>query len=107
LKSLETQLKSQENFIPIDELEILLRRYVVHEEDSIRMLENDPEINPHKQEFLAIHHKNLELYQEMLSGVRPYAPVPLIIEIMDIRKSIDDIDTTLTSLQDNNNVDYV
>jgi hypothetical protein len=98
LSILEKQLALRQSALTKDELEATLRPQMDFEIERINLLEAKKRLDTDEQETLAIHRNNLKIYQEMLSGQRPYAPLALVNQVTSQEQAIQDIDNRLASL---------
>ena len=92
------ELALQHSGLTQDQLQITLRPQMDFEIDKINRLEAKKPLDIANQELLAIHHENLRIFQEMLSGQRPYAPLHLVNSVTMEEQAIQEIDTRLASL---------
>jgi hypothetical protein len=92
---LEKQLALRQSALTKDELETTLRPQMDFELEKITALEGKQRLDADEQERLTIHRNNLNIYQEMLSGQRPYAPLSLINQVARQEQAIQDIDNRL------------
>ena len=81
-----------------DELETTLRPQIDFEIEKINILEAKKRLDRNDQQRVAIHRNNLKIYQEMLAGQRPYAPLFLVNAITSEEQAIQDIDSRLANL---------
>ena len=95
---LEQQLALQQSALTPDALQRTLRPQMDFELEKIKMLETKKRLDPDEHELLAIHRNNLHIYQEMLSGQRPYAPLHLVNSVTSQEQAIREIDNRLASL---------
>jgi hypothetical protein len=75
--------------LPKEQLQTLLQPHMKAEQEKIQSLEGKERLDSTEQRLLAIHHHNLELYQQILTGERPYAPLELLNQINDHYTAID------------------
>jgi hypothetical protein len=94
----EKQLALRQSALTKDELETTLRPQLDFEKERINLLETKKHLDGNDQETLAIHRNNLKIYQEMLAGQRPYAPLALVNQVISQEQAIQDIDNRLVSL---------
>lgn len=92
---LEKQLALRQSALTKDELETTLRPQMDFELEKITALEEKHRLDTDEQERLAIHRNNLNIYQEMLSGQRPYAPMSLVNQVASQEQAIQEIDNRL------------
>jgi hypothetical protein len=95
LNRLEEQLAMQPSALPIDALQAILQPQISYEQEKLRSLEAKGKLDPHEQKLLAVHRRNLELYQQMLAGERPYAPMHLLNQIIHEEQALKEIDADL------------
>lgn len=95
---LEQVLALQQSALTQDQLQITLRPQMDFELDQINRLKAKKRLDTADEELLAIHHNNLRIYQEMLSGQRPYAPLHLVNSVTLEEQAIQEIDNRLASL---------
>jgi hypothetical protein len=95
---LEQQLALQQSALTPEALQMSLRPQIDFELEKIKMLENKKRLDPDEHKLLAIHRNNLQIYQEMLSGQRPYAPLHLVNSVTSQEQAIREIDARLASL---------
>jgi uncharacterized protein (UPF0335 family) len=92
------ELALQHSGLTQDQLQITLRPQMEFEIDRINRLEAKKPLDTADKELLASHHNNLRIFQEMLSGQRPYAPLHLVNSVTMEEQAIQEIDTRLASL---------
>lgn len=92
---LKNQLALRQSALTKDELETTLRPQMDIELENITALEEKQRLDANEQERLTIHRNNLTIYQEMLSGQRPYAPLFLVNQVTSQQQAIQDIDNRL------------
>jgi hypothetical protein len=92
---LENQLALRQSALTKAELETTLRPQMDFELGQITALEERQRLDANEQERLTIHRNNLNIYQEMLSGQRPYAPLSLVNQVTSQQQAIQDIDNRL------------
>jgi hypothetical protein len=91
----EAQLAQQQSALPKDALQTLIQPFLDQEQEKVQALEEKDDLDPYKQRLLPIHRQNVELYQQMLTGERPYAPLVLLNQIIFQEEALKDIDTKL------------
>ena len=92
---LEKQLALQQSALTKDALETTLRPQMDFELEKIAALEEKKRLDANDQERLAIHRNNLKIYQAMLAGQRPFAPLSLINQTASQEQAIQNIDKQL------------
>jgi hypothetical protein len=92
---LKEQLAMQPSTLPIDALQAILQPQISHEQEKLQALEAKEKLDPHEQRLLVIHRRNLELYQQMLAGERPYAPLHLLSKVTYTEQALEEIDADL------------
>jgi len=95
---LESQLALQKSALTKEALETTLRPQINFELQKLSILEAKQRLDPDEQQRAAIHKNNLKIYQEMLSGQRPYAPLYLVNSAVVEEQAIQDIDRRLANL---------
>lgn len=95
---LENQLAAQQSALTKEQLETTLRPQMNFEIKKINALEAKKRLEIAEQQRMAIHKNNLKIYQEMLSGQRPYAPLHLVNSLAAQEQAIQDIDHRLANL---------
>ena len=95
---LQKQLALQQSALTKDELRTTLHPQMDFEIAKIKDLETKKRLDTDDQETIAIHRNNLKIYQEMLSGQRPYAPLHLVNSVVAQEQAIREIDNRLASL---------
>lgn len=95
LNRLEEQLAMQSSALPMDALQAILQPQISREQEQVRSLEAKEKLASHEQKLLAIHRRNLELYQQMLAGERPYAPLVLLNQLIHEEQALKEIDADL------------
>lgn len=98
LNMLEKQLAMRQSALTMDELQVTLQPQISREQEVVRSLEAKEKLDPHEQELPGIHRCNLELYQQMLAGKRPYAPLHLLNQVISEEQALADIDADLARL---------
>ncbi len=98
LELLEKRLEMQQVSLPADALQATLQPRISHEQEQVQSLEAKEKLDRHEQKLLAAHRRNLELYQQMLAGERPYAPLPVLNQIISIEQTLEKIDADLARL---------
>lgn len=96
---LEGQLALQQSALPAEQLQTILRRQMDFETGKISFLEAKERLDSADQELLQIHRNNLRIYQEMLSGQRPFAPLHLVNSIALEEQAIQKMDDQFASLE--------
>jgi len=94
---LEQQLALSQSALTQAELETTLRPQMDFEKEKIRLLKEKKQLDLNEQKILAIHGSNLQIYQEMLSGQRPYAPLHLVNSVTMEERALQEIDNKLAS----------
>jgi|SRR5689334_9924904 len=95
---LESQLAFQQSALTKEALETTLRPQMDFEIEKISILESKKRLDTNEQQTVAIHKNNLKIFQEMLSGQRPYAPLYLVNSVTSQEQAIQDIDRRLANL---------
>jgi hypothetical protein len=95
---LEQMLALQQSALTEDQLQTTLRPQMDFEIEAINRLESRKRLDPVDAETVAIHRNNLRIYQEMLSGQRPYAPLHLVNSVTFEEQAIQEIDHRLARL---------
>jgi hypothetical protein len=94
---LQQQLALQQSALTQDALQMILGPQMDFEIQNINTLEAKKRLDPDDQELLAIHRHNVHIFQEMLSGQRPYAPLYLVNSVTAQEQAIREIDNRLAS----------
>lgn len=89
LQLLQAQLATQQLTVLTEELKDQLHLNVAEQQQQIELAAN-PELQ-------GIYQQNLSLYQEMLAGKRPYAPLKLLNEINHNEQQLAKLDAELVS----------
>ncbi|MEW5956553.1 MAG: hypothetical protein AB1801_02435 [Chloroflexota bacterium] len=95
LGAVEKQLAQHQSALTKEQLETVLRPHIDAQLAGIATLEKKGRLDVREQQILAIHQGNLKIFEEMLSGQRPYAPLGLINEIAQVEQAIRDIDNQI------------
>jgi DNA polymerase sigma len=98
LNRLKEQLAMRQSALTRDELQVTLQPQISREQEEVQSLEAKEKLDSHEQEVLAIHRRNLELYQQMLAGERPYAPMYLLNQVIYEEQALGKIDADLARL---------
>jgi hypothetical protein len=98
LSLLEKHLAMQQSALTIDELQVTLQPQIGYEQEAIQSLEAKEKLDPHEKESLAIHRRNLKLYEQMLARERPYAPLHLLNQVIYTEQALGKIDADLARL---------
>ncbi len=96
LGMLEKQLALGQSALTQAQLDATLRPQMEFEREKIRLLEEKKQPTASEQEILAIHRNNLQIYQEMLSGQRPFAPLHLVNSVTIEEQAIQAIDKSIS-----------
>jgi len=96
LGMLEKQLALGQSALTQAQLDATLRPQMDFEREKIRLLEEKKRPTASEQEILAIHRNNLQIYQEMLSGQRPFAPLHLVNSVTMEEQAIQAIDKSIS-----------
>lgn len=99
LNRLEEQLAIQSSALPRDALQVTLQPQMSREQEEVQSLEAKEKLGRHEQKLLVIHRRNLELYQQMSAGERPYAPLYLLNQVIYTEQALEEIDADLARLQ--------
>jgi len=92
---LQENLARQQMALTPDQLQPMIQPHVGQLEAQIQTMEAKGQLAENEQKLLGIHRRNLVLYRQMLAGERPYAPLPLLSELMDLEQTLNEIDDEL------------
>jgi hypothetical protein len=96
LNIVAAQLAQQQSALPQETLQSLIQPHLAQEQEKVQALEKEAPLDSAQQKLLAIYRGNVELYQQMLAGERPYAPLYLLNEVSAQERELKDIDHQLT-----------
>ena len=92
---LQSQLARQQSALTTEQLQATLRPQMDFEVTQIDRLQAKKQLDSAGQELLRIHRNNLEIYETMLSGQRPFAPLHLVNSVALEEQAIQKLDHQL------------